>query len=568
MNKFAPMKELFIGTGIAHSILLFSVVIATGLYLGRFKVKGVSIGSTWILFLGILLSHFGLRADPTVLSFMKDFGLILFVFSIGIQVGPGFFQSFRSGGVKLNLLAGLLVLLAVLVTVSIHLVTGESLETMVGVMSGAVTNTPGLGAAQQTLSEARLSGGYSPEVAQLDAAALASSYAVAYPLGVLAVIMLMMLFKGVFRIDLKKEKAQLDREDPSASSAARRMHCEVENPAIFGKTVAEVMKGHEGKFVISRIMRNGKISIPGADTLLEQGDKILLVTSQDQVDELRIVFGEEIPMHLADWVHQDEHLVIKKITVTKPSVNGKMVRELNLRATYGIQITRVNRSGVDLVARPNLILQLGDILQVVGTEASIKEAADAVGNQPARLNKPNLIPIFLGIAIGIIFGSLPIRFPGIPQPVKLGLAGGPLIIAILLGHFGPRWKIITYSTSSANLMMREIGISFFLAAVGLGAGESFVASLLAGGWWWILYGFLITVIPVLTVMLVSRLVFKLNFYQICGLVCGATTDPAALAFAQDAYGTDYPSVNYATVYPLTMFLRVLVAQILILFAVA
>ena len=568
MNKFAPMKELFIGTGIAHSILLVSVVIATGLYLGRFKVKGVSIGSTWILFLGILLSHFGLRADPTVLSFMKDFGLILFVFSIGIQVGPAFFQSFRAGGVKLNLLAGLLVLLAVLVTVSIHLVTGESLETMVGVMSGAVTNTPGLGAAQQTLSEARLSGGYSPEVAQLDAAALASSYAVAYPLGVLAVIMLMMIFKGVFRIDLKKEKAQLDREDPSASSAARRMHCEVENPAIFGKTVAEVMKGHEGKFVISRIMRNGKISIPGADTLLEQGDKLLLVTSQDQVDELRIVFGEEIPMHLADWVHQDEHLVIKKITVTKPSVNGKMVRELNLRATYGIQITRVNRSGVDLVARPNLILQLGDILQVVGTEASIKEAADAVGNQPARLNKPNLIPIFLGIAIGIIFGSLPIRFPGMPQPVKLGLAGGPLIIAILLGHFGPRWKIITYSTSSANLMMREIGISFFLAAVGLGAGESFVASLLAGGWWWILYGFLITVIPVLTVMLVSRLVFKLNFYQICGLVCGATTDPAALAFAQDAYGTDYPSVNYATVYPLTMFLRVLVAQILILFAVA
>ena len=562
------MKDLFFGTGIAHSILLFSVVIATGLWLGRFKIKGISIGSTWILFLGIILSHFGLRADPTVLSFMKDFGLILFVFSIGLQVGPGFFQSFRSGGVKLNLLATGLVLLAVAVTVAIHLITGERLETMVGVMSGAVTNTPGLGAAQHTLTDVLLEEGCDPAVANLDAAALASSYAVAYPLGVLGVILILMLIKPLFRVDLAKEREQLDKEDPTAANAARRMHCEVENPAIFGKRLADVIGDRSDKFVVSRIMRDGVISIPGPDTVLEKGDKILLVTSQDQVDGLRIIFGEEVPMHLSDWVLHEERLVSKRLTVTRHEVNGKTMRQLNFRALFGVQVTRVLRSGIELVARPNLILQVGDIIQVVGTEQGIKEVTKIVGNKPDLLRRPNLIPILLGIAVGVIFGSIPFHFPGIPQPIKLGLAGGPLIIAILLGHFGPKWKITTYTTVSANMMIRELGISFFLAAVGLGAGESFVSSLLAGGFWWILYGFIITVVPVLTIALLARFVFKVNFYQICGLIAGGTTDPAALAFAQDAYGTDYTSVNYATVYPLTMFLRVLVAQLMILFAVA
>lgn len=562
------MGDLFMGTGIAHNILLFAVVIASGLLLGKYKFKGISIGSTWILFLGIILSHFGFRADPTVLAFMKDFGLILFVFSIGLQVGPGFFQSFRAGGVKLNLLAMGLVLLAVVVTVTIHFVTGESLETMVGVMSGAVTNTPGLGAAQNTMNEVLVQGGMASELAAQQSSTLASAYAVAYPLGVLGVILILILIKPLFKADLAFEKEQLDKEDPASSEAARRMHCEVRNPAIFNKPLAQIVGEMAGKLVVSRVMRGDDIFIPDSKTVLQEGDKVLIVTSQNHVDAVRIIFGEEIPMHLKDWVTRDEHFVGKRLVVTKSSVNGKTLRQLNIRANYGVQVTRVLRADVELVARPNLILQVGDTIQVVGTEAGIRELANHVGNHPDKLNRANLIPIFFGIAVGVIFGSIPIHFSGIPQPIKLGLAGGPLIIAILLGYFGPKWKITTYTTVSANMMIRELGISFFLAAVGLGAGESFVSSLLGGGYWWILYGFLITVIPVLTIALLARYAFKVNFYQICGLLAGATTDPAALSFAQDAYGTDYASINYATVYPLSMFLRVLVAQLLILFAIA
>ena len=559
------MQDLFLGTGIAHSILLFAVVIGLGLYLGRFKVKGVSIGSTWILFVGILLSHFGLRANPTVLSFVKDFGLILFVFSIGLQVGPGFFHSFKKGGVLMNVLAVSLVLLAVLVTFVIHVVTGESLSTMTGVMSGAVTNTPGLGAAQQTLQDATVAAGGTAEAAASASAGLASAYAVAYPLGVLAVIFLIILFKGVLKVDLDKEKKQLD-EEGDAGESARRVHCEVENPAIFGKTLKEVIGDMGHRFVISRIMKNGEILVPGPDTVFEKGDKVLIVTTQQNVDSVRIIFGEEIQMHQQDWDKLDDHMVTRRLDITKSNLTGKRLSELGIRRNYNVTVTRVIRAGVELVARPNLVLQMGDSIQVVGTEANINDVAGIVGNKPETLSKPNLVPIFLGIALGVIFGSLPIRFPGIPQPVKLGLAGGPLIIAILLGYFGPKWKITTYTTLSANMMIREIGISLFMAAVGIGAGENFVASILGGGYWWILYGALITIIPVATIFLVARLAFKLNFYQICGLISGGTTDPAVLAFAQGMYGTDYTSVNYATVYPLTMFMRVLMAQLLILFA--
>ena len=559
------MQDLFLGTGIAHSILLFAVVIGLGLYLGRFKVKGVSIGSTWILFVGILLSHFGLRANPTVLSFVKDFGLILFVFSIGLQVGPGFFHSFKKGGVLMNVLAVSLVLLAVLVTFVIHVVTGESLSTMTGVMSGAVTNTPGLGAAQQTLQDATVAAGGTAEAAASASAGLASAYAVAYPLGVLAVIFLIILFKGVLKVDLDKEKKQLD-EEGDAGESARRMHCEVENPAIFGKTLKDVIGDMGHRFVISRIMKNGEILVPGPDTVFEKGDKVLIVTTQQNVDSVRIIFGEEIQMHQQDWDKLDDHMVTRRLDITKSNLTGKRLSELGIRRNYNVTVTRVIRAGVELVARPNLVLQMGDSIQVVGTEANINDVAGIVGNKPETLSKPNLVPIFLGIALGVIFGSLPIRFPGIPQPVKLGLAGGPLIIAILLGYFGPKWKITTYTTLSANMMIREIGISLFMAAVGIGAGENFVASILGGGYWWILYGALITIIPVATIFLIARLAFKLNFYQICGLISGGTTDPAVLAFAQGMYGTDYTSVNYATVYPLTMFMRVLMAQLLILFA--
>ena len=562
------MKELFLGTGIAHSILLFAIVIASGLWLGKKKVKGISIGSTWILFLGILLSHFGLRADPAALAFMKEFGLILFVFSIGMQVGPGFFQSFRKGGVGLNLLAAGMILLGVLVTLSIHWITGESLTTMVGVLSGAVTNTPGLGAAQHTMLDALVAEGQTAAAAEEATSALASAYAVSYPLGVIGVISVLILLKSLFRIDLNKERAQLEEQDKDSQDTARRMHCEVENPAVFGKKLSEVMVGHADQFLVSRLMRGNEIFSPGPDTVLEQGDKVLIVTSQPNVEAVRIVFGEEVPMHLEDWLQQDENLVIRRLCISKSSLTGKQLRSLHIRNTYGVTVTRVARAGVELVARPTLQLQMGDTITVVGTVKGIDQVARIVGNKPETLSKPNLVPIFFGIALGVIVGSIPIAFPGIPQPVKLGLAGGPLIIAILLGHFGPKWGITTYTTISANMMLREVGISFFMAAVGLGAGENFVASVVSGGYRWILYGALITLIPTFLTGLVARLVFKFNFYRICGLISGGSTNPPTLAFAQGAYGTDYTSINYATVYPLTTFLRVLSAQVLILFAVA
>ncbi|MCR4570758.1 MAG: putative transporter [Bacteroidales bacterium] len=551
----------------AQTILIFALVIAAGLWLGRYKVKGISIGSTWILFVGIIVSHFGFKPDPTALSFVKDFGLILFVFSIGLAVGPGFFHSFRKGGVTMNLLAVGMVLMAGATAVLIHLITGEKMETMVGVMSGAVTNTPGLGAAQQTLSDVLTAQGESAASAAEAAAGLASSYAVAYPLGVLAVIALLIAFKSIFKIDPEKERKALD-DEVSSQDMARRMHCEVENPAIFGKKLADIIGSYSESLVVSRLMRGSEIFIPGPDTVLNKGDKLLIVTSQPCVDQARILFGEEIPMHLSDWTKMDEKLVTKRLSITKSSLTGKHLKNLHIRSDYGVTVTRVLRAGVELVASPNLILQMGDSIQVVGTEEAINAVAKLVGNKPETLTHPNLVPIFAGIAVGVIFGTLPIKFPGIPQPVRLGLAGGPLIIAILLGHFGPKLRITTYTTLSANMMIREIGINLFLAAVGLGAGENFVSALVGGGYMWILYGAIITIVPIVITMLLARLVFKLNFFQICGLITGSSTNPPVLAFAQGAYGSDYTSVNYATVYPLAMFLRVLTAQLLILYALA
>ena len=553
-------------SGTAYSILLFAVVITIGLWLGKLSFKGISLGATWILFVGIVLSHFGFRPDAPVQHFMKDFGLILFVFSIGLQVGPGFFHSFKKGGLLMNGLAVGMVLLAAAFAFIIHIVTGESLETMVGVMSGAVTNTPGLGAAQQTLSDSMA--GMPASLVSNASSRLASAYAVAYPLGVLGVILVLILLKAVFRIDTAAEIRKIEAQDDSSEDSARRIHCEVENPALFGMKLSDVLADMSNVMVVSRIMRNGHVSIPSADTVLQEGDKVLVVSSQKNVERIVITFGKEIPMHVDDWVKKDESMVSRKIVITKGNITGKRLRDLNFRALYGVSVTRVIRAGIELVARADLILQMGDRLQVVGTEEAINSVASVVGNKPAKLNHPNLMLIFAGIALGVFLGSLPIRIPGVPQPIKLGLAGGPLIVAILLGYFGPRLKISTYTSVSANMMLREIGISFFLAAVGLGAGENFVSSLMNGGWSWILYGALITFIPVLVTGLVGRLVFKLDFYQICGLITGATTNPPVLAFAQNAYGTDYTSVNYATVYPLSMFMRVLVAQVLILIAVA
>ena len=559
------MHELFFGYGVAHSILLLAFVIGIGLYLGRFKVKGISLGSTWILFMGILMGHLGFRADLTILEFVKDFGLILFVFSIGLQVGPGFFHSFRSGGVKMNLLAVMNILLAVVVTFAISLISGEDLTTMVGVMSGAVTNTPGLGAAQQTFSDLSVASGSSVLAAGQASEGLASAYAVAYPIGVIGVIAVIIAGRAIFKIDHKKELEDLEEADNSAEHA-RRMHVAVENPAIFGRRLYDVLKEFNGDFVVSRVMRGEDVSFPSGETILQEGDKLLLVTSQHEVDRLRILFGQEVPLHVQDWDEKSHEMVTRRVVVTNSKITGKTIKDLRLRSAYGVSVTRVIRAGVELVASPTLYLQVGDGLICVGREASIQQIADKVGNSMAALNKPNLVPIFLGIVVGVIFGSIPFRFPGIPQAIKLGLAGGPLIIAILLGHFGPKYKITTYTTPSANLMIREIGISLFLAAVGIGAGGHFWESIANGGYWWILYGALITIVPLVITFIVSRAVFHLNFYQICGLISGSCTNPPVLAFSQGMYGSDYASVNYATVYPLSMFMRVLVAQLLIVFA--
>ena len=562
------MRDLFFGQGTGHSIMLLAFVIATGIYLGKFKVKGISLGTTWILFVGIVLSHFGFRADENLLHFLKEFGLILFVFSIGLQVGPGFFHSFKKGGLTLNMLAICLVLLGVITTYVLHLITGESLVTLTGVMSGAVTNTPGLGAAQQTFYDVTSSGSFLSEVGASDiSASLASGYAVAYPLGVLGVIAVLMIVKAAFRIDLKKEEAQLDGEEAGIESAVR-VAFQVENPAIFGKTLVEIDKEITNKFVVSRILRDGAVEVPLASTVINKDDKVLVVTSQASVDVVTMLFGKVIDMPKEVWDKLDTSMSVRKLVITKSSLTGKKLKELKIRSTYGVSITRVSRAGVDLVANPNLTLQLGDVILVVGPDNAIDKVAKPAGNPESTLRLPHLIPIFFGIALGVLLGSIPMKFPGIPQAIKFGLAGGPLIVAILIGYFGPRLKITTYTTTSANMMLRELGISIFLAAVGLGAGENFVSSIVNGGYWWILYGALITIIPTSLIAVIGRLVFKLNFYQICGLLSGSCTNPPVLAFAQNAYGTDYTSVSYATVYPLAMFMRVLVAQVLILIAVA
>ena len=557
------MLSLFTQGGTAGAILILALVIASGLYLSRFKLKGISLGTTWILFMGILLGHLGLRVNPTMLSFVKDFGLILFVFAIGLQVGPGFFHSFKKDGLPMNLLAVCLVLLAVVTTYIIHLISGEDLGTMTGIMSAAVTNTPGLGAAQQTLVDATIATGGSPEKAAAASAGIASAYAVAYPLGVLGAIAVVILTKSFFKIDLDKEKKKAEATDDVEANACR-IACKVENPAVFGKTIHEIVGSENNDhLVVTRMMRDGKVFFPDLDLPLKEGDKLLIVTDLHHKDRTPILFGEESSVDMNEWITPNPQLINRRLSITKSKITGYSLRKLDIRRKFGVTVTRILRSGVQITADPDIILTVGDSIQVVGTEEGINQLAKIVGNQPESLQKPNLVPIFFGIALGVIVGMIPIRFPWMPQPLKLGLAGGPLIVAILLGHFGPQLKITTYTALSANLMIREIGISLFMAAVGLGAGETFVSSLVGGGYVWILYGLIITLVPMTLVSIAARVFFKMDFFKVCGLLSGGTTDPALLSFAEQLYGGKI-AVNYATVYPLTMFLRVVAAQVLIM----
>ena len=553
------INDLLWGEGIGHSILLLSFVIAAGIQLGKIKVFGVSLGITLVLFVGIILGHFGFTINHNVIHFFKEFGLILFVYSVGMQVGPGFFSSFKQGGITLNMLACGIVFLGVLTAVILHYATGIPMPTMVGILSGAVTNTPGLGAAQQAFSDMH---GVSDNT-------IALGYAVAYPLGVIGIILSIILIKYIFRVSFDKENEQLNSEDSSHTNEAKPISLIVKNPAIFNKTVAELSNLLEHRdFVISRVWRdsNKQIEIASANTVLQENDKVFVITTETDAETIKTFIGEEIDMERKQWIRMESQFINRRILITKPELNGKRLGQLKLRKLYGINITRINRAGVDLVAKPGLTVQVGDRVNVVGTETAVSNVEKVLGNSMKRLNEPNLITIFVGIALGIVLGSIPISFPGIPQPVKLGLAGGPLVVAILISRFGYHYKLITYTTQSANLMLREIGITLFLACVGISAGDGFVDTIVNnGGFAWIGYGFIITFVPLMIIGCIGRYFCKVNYFTLMGLIAGSTTDPPALAYSNATAGNDAPSVGYATVYPLTMFLRVLTAQLLILF---
>lgn len=552
------INDLLWGEGIGHSILLLSFVIAAGIQLGKIKVFGVSLGITLVLFVGIILGHFGFTINHNVIHFFKEFGLILFVYSVGMQVGPGFFSSFKKGGITLNMLACGIVFLVV-TAIILHYATGIPMPTMVGILSGAVTNTPGLGAAQQAFSDMYGSTDNT----------IALGYAVAYPLGVIGIILSIIFIRYVFRVNFDKENEQLNNEDASHTNEAKPVSLIVKNPAVFGKSVGELSNLLEHRdFVISRIWHDSdkQIEIVSANTVLMENDKVFVITTEQDAQTIKTFIGEEIDMERKQWIRMESQFINRRILITKPELNGKRLGQLKLRKLYGINITRINRAGVDLVATPHLTLQVGDRVNVVGTETAVTNVEKVLGNSMKRLNEPNLITIFIGIALGIVLGSIPITFPGIPQPVKLGLAGGPLIVAILISRFGYKYKLVTYTTQSANLMLREIGITLFLACVGISAGDGFVDTIVNnGGFAWIGYGFIITTVPLLIIGCIGRYFCKVNYFTLMGLIAGSTTDPPALAYSNATAGNDAPSVGYATVYPLTMFLRVLTAQLLILF---
>ncbi|MEE1095473.1 MAG: putative transporter [Paludibacteraceae bacterium] len=548
------LNNLIWGNGIAHSIFILTLVVAVGIYIGeKAKFKGITLGITWILFAAIACSHFGMRLDPLVESFAKDLGLILFVYSIGLQVGPSFFSSFRKGGVTLNLLAISIVLLGCLTAVIIHFATDIPMATMTGVLYGAVTNTPGLGAAEQTYLDT--TGMTDPSIA--------SGYAIAYPLGVVGILTSIVLLRLFFNIKNDKEEARVAQEK-GEDKQIKHIDILLTNPQVEGIRVCELSQITHVKLIVSRLIHvDGTDEMPGGDTILHVGDKIRMVGGNED-ERTMLLLGEPTTIP-EDGKDETMHLISKHVVVTKSKLNGKRIGDLNIRAAYHITITRIRRAGIELLATPDLILQLGDRLTIVGKKNAVEKVAEVFGNKTKRLDSPNLASLFFGILLGVLIGSIPIHLPGLGLPFKLGLAGGALIVSILIGAFGPKMHLVTYTTSSANLMIREIGIALFLASVGFGAGKTFIPTLLDGGYMWIAYGVIITIIPLLIVGLVARLWCKMDYFTIMGLIAGSTTDPPALAYATaQSSVNDRAAVAYSTVYPVTMFLRVLMAQILIL----
>ena len=544
---------------IAHIVALYAFVIAAGVLLGKIKLFGISLGVTFVLFVGILAGHFGFTGNPAILSFVQDFGLILFVFCIGLQVGPSFFSSFKKGGITMNMLAvGIVALNIVVALVLYYALQGRvDIPMMVGILCGAVTNTPGLGAANEALQQLHYQG---PEIAM--------GYACAYPLGVMGIILSLIAIRYICRVNMQKEAEDIQKEE-EANPHLKPYHIvlKVQNEALSGKKMSQVQNFLARDFVCSRILQDGHVYVPNADTVLRLGDEMNIVCAEDDSEAIQAFIGPKIDG--VDWdkqSKQDKPMVSRRILVTQPSINGKTLGELHFSSMYGVNVTRVNRSGMDLFAARQLTLQVGDRVMVVGPQDAIERVAELLGNQLKRLDHPNIVTIFVGILVGILFGSLPIAFPGIPTPVKLGLVGGPLIISILIGRFGHKVKLVTYTTMSANLMLREVGLVLFLASVGIKAGENFVQMVVEGdGMLYVGIGFLITVIPLLIIGMVARWRHKLNYYTLMGLIAGSNTDPPALAYANQISGNDAPAVGYSTVYPLTMFLRILTAQLLILF---
>ena len=548
------LNNLLFGTGIAHSILVLALAIAVGIFLGaKLKIKGITLGITWILFCAIACSHFGMRLDPLVESFAKDLGLILFVYSIGLQVGPSFFSSFGKGGIKLNMLAASIVVLGCITAFVIHWLSGEDIATMTGVLFGAVTNTPGLGAAQQTYQD--MTGVVNPDIA--------SGYAMAYPLGVVGIIFSLLLLRWFFRVKLDKEEEQVASEK-GEEKQIEHIDIQLTNPQVEGIRVQDLSLLTHVKLIVSRLVdANGNDSMPDGDTVLHVGDRVRIVGDHEN-ERTVLLLGKrtEIP---SDEHNKEVHLVSRHIVVTKAKLNGRRIGDLNVRAAFHITITRIRRAGIELLAMPDLVLQLGDRLTVVGEKEAVDKVAKVFGNSTKKLDAPNLASLFFGIVLGVALGSLPIMLPGLSQPFKLGIAGGSLIVAILIGAFGPKWHLVTYTTSSANLMIREIGIALFLAAVGFGAGKTFIPTLIGGGYVWIGYGVIITILPLLLIGIIARKCLKLDYFTLMGLIAGSTTDPPALAYAtQLSSQNDRAAVAYSTVYPLTMFLRVLSGQLMIL----
>lgn len=545
--------DLFVpgNTSLASTLMLLSFVIAAGVYLGKLKLCGISLGVTFVLFVGILLGHFGYTIEAGVLKFVREFGLILFIFAIGLQVGPAFFSSFKEGGIRLNMLAVLGIVLNVGIVLAIYYIDGEtSMDVLVGVMSGAVTNTPGLAAAQQTAGN--------PETVNT----LSMGYAAAYPLGVLGIILSMLLIKLVFRIKTDKEIESFDKENSDEENKPFLASFKVTNPLVNGKTLLELHEIIHCEFVVSRMMLgDGSIIVPRSSTQVRVGDKLFIATSANDVKSFQAVLGPDIEMNHEDWQEvTPEHVVSRRIVITNPKYNGTSLGILRLHKGYNLNCTRINRSGVDLLATPGFRLQMGDRLTIVGDLNDIERLSSKLGNSMKRLNQPNLITIFVGIFLGIILGSINVGYG-----MKLGLAGGPLVVAILLSRFGYKLKLVTYTSSSASLMLREIGICLFLAAVGIGAGKNFASTVFnQTGMWWVIWGFIITTVPLLVVGCVARGIYKINYLTILGLMGGNYTDPPALAYANSTTGHDAPAVAYSTVYPLTMFLRVVAAQALIL----